>query len=258
MEPKAFASSFGKLRYVRGGEGARRLVMIPGLCGDWSVFEAQIARFQSEFEVVSVDCLGHGGSGSAAPERFMSDSASAIAELARALPPKPTTFVGHSFGGIAVNALISRRAPEDSFAFLDSPCLVESSSLESYRKLGEDILAAPDSAAFVREWFAGFVSGNCAPENWRKTVGAVDSFAPDWIAAAMKAVVAPAAAAVDGAADPRILIVEGSRFFPEGTPLSWSRLYPRASLRRLASDGHFFFLEEPGAFNDALQAFLGS
>lgn len=259
MDAFGFASSRGKIAYVRAGTAhSRRILFIHGLCGNRTIFEPQMERFQSEFEVVGVDCLGHGGSAPVAPDRLISDSSLALQELARSFEPKSTIFVGHSFGGMIVNDLIRAFGTDADYAFVDSPCLYDPAQLEGYRAFRGRILSAPDPARFVRDWFSEFVSLDCAPDVRGKVVDAVNRFHPAWLAEVMAATPAPLRAPIDESAAPSVLVAEGAQCFPEGNDFSWLRFYPRAARWKYGGAGHFFFLEDPGPFNAALAAFAGS
>ena len=250
----SFSSRNKRLNYCLEGTGESRLVFIHGLCGKKELWNQQTEYFRKDYEVVALDCLGHGESSEETGGNYIKNSVLIIRDFLDSLPRKQTTLLGHSFGGLILNDLIEPNISEYSYVFVDSPCLHSTKKAEDYRSWGDKILATEDRRAMVNSWFNGFVSKSCSAENRSRVVDELIKFSPEWIAEAMKSV----SEAKKKMTSMPILVMEGEQYFPVGNEFSWCHLYPRAQLWRYSGEGHYFFLEDPNAFNQSLQNFLDS
>lgn len=252
MKTSVFKSDQFQLTYLKQGSGEKRLIFIHGVCGSKDVWSHQINSFHASHEVIALDCLGHGESSAVAAASFMHQTTTSIRNLLTHLPPKPTTLVGHSLGGIILNELITPEAQQTSYVFVDSPCLHSAKRLAQYNDWELEILNSVDQTAMIADWFGSFATEACSPENRRLIVDEALKFSPQWLASMMREMPAPEAKETGAP----ILIVEGQQSFPRGNDLSWIELYPQSEVWRYTGAGHFYFLEDPEPFNRRLLEFV--
>jgi len=238
------------LNLIRKGAGPKRLVFIHGLCGKKELWDSQLLFFSPSYETLSVDLLGHGDSPPVEAKSLIAKSVDALRALLRKLPSKPTVLIGHSLGGWVVHEILNRGDSSLSGVFVDSPCLYAAEKNKDYYEWGVQILAAEDPQAFVREWFAGFVSDHCQLREG--VIDEAQKFQTTWLAEIMQTTQVP----------PRpthgspVFVMEGAQFFGPENQLSWSEYYPEAPRWHHPEPGHYLFLEAPEKFNRALQSWL--
>jgi pimeloyl-ACP methyl ester carboxylesterase len=253
VESSEFKASGATLSYAREGRGPERIVFVHGLCGTKEIWSKQAAFFaQGGVEAVAVDCLGHGKSSAVDARELVQQSAAAIARLLESMPSHPTTLVGHSVGGLIVNKIARLYLKAARVVFVDSPCLHASEDLARYHERGTQLFSSHDKWKMVDEWYRGFLTPACAPAERESIVAEALRFSPDWIAGALQGLRSPVK--IEGKRP--VLVMDGNQFFPAGARLSWKSFYPDAKHWLYPGPGHFYFLEDPNAFNLALAEFL--
>lgn len=91
------------LHYVRGGKGAA-IIFIHGFPQDWFEFHKMMPRLSKNFDVISVDTRGIGGSKATIGGYEAANQAKDIAGLAEKLKLKKYYVVGHDMGGMIAYA----------------------------------------------------------------------------------------------------------------------------------------------------------
>lgn len=239
------------LHFASSGTGDRRLLFIHGLGGSNKIWHKQIEKFSAHYEVVAIDCLGHGKSPSVSAVDFYRSSYESVIQLIAQLPSKPTTVIGHSIAGELINRLIGKSPILDSFIFVDSPCLLSPEKLFTYRQWSEEIRKSPKPDERILNWFSSFLTEQGSAEDHALTLKELRKISAEWLCDFMEQVPKPVSAASDAV----MLVIEGTQYFTDDS-LSWSRMYPRAQKRTILKPGHFYFLENPDAFDQVLAAFL--
>lgn len=96
----------GMLQHQRTGSG-RTVVLIHGLLGSHDIFSRVVPLLADEYDVVTLDLPGHGGSEVPAGVETMPDLAREVAETLDALGVADPIVIGHSWGGYATCELIA-------------------------------------------------------------------------------------------------------------------------------------------------------
>lgn len=253
MEEAFFERDGKRLAYLKSGVGKKRLIFLHGLCGAKEFWAPQIEYFEKTFEVLSIDLPGHGKSSPVSADRFLSESVQIVSEFLKYSIDHPTILLGHSLGGVILNEILDQVPSITSCVFVDSPCLYSLRKLSEYQDWEQEILRAEIPGEMIQEWFGSFLTEKC-PVSWKeKVVGGAAQSSPQWIAGVMRNLLAPKMSAYSGP----IFVVEGEQFYPQGNQLSWLSLYPQARGWKYPGQGHFYFLEDPQVFNQAVSGFIG-
>ncbi|PRZ40528.1 pimeloyl-ACP methyl ester carboxylesterase [Antricoccus suffuscus] len=94
------------LQHQRTGSG-RPIVLIHGLLGSQQIFSRVVPLLADEYEVVTVDLPGHGGSDLPGGANTMYDAAAELADMITGLSLTDPIVVGHSWGGYVTAELIA-------------------------------------------------------------------------------------------------------------------------------------------------------
>jgi 3-oxoadipate enol-lactonase len=94
------------LQHQRTGSG-KPIVLIHGLLGSQQSWDRVVPLLADEFEVVTIDLPGHGGSEVPAGMSTMQDAARAVADTIAELGLDAPVVVGHSWGGYVAAELIA-------------------------------------------------------------------------------------------------------------------------------------------------------
>jgi pimeloyl-ACP methyl ester carboxylesterase len=84
--------------YTRQGVG-KTLVLLHGFLEDSSMWDGFVADFASQFDLITVDLLGHGGSGCIGYVHKMEDQAEAVLAVLESEDVEKCVMIGHSMGG---------------------------------------------------------------------------------------------------------------------------------------------------------------
>lgn len=93
------------LQYQRTGSG-KPIVLIHGLLGSQQIWSRVVPLLADEFEVITLDLPGHGGSPVPAGVATMRDGAAQVVETLTALGVQDPVVVGHSWGGYVTAEMI--------------------------------------------------------------------------------------------------------------------------------------------------------
>lgn len=249
---KRFSQNNLTLAYRQEGQGKSRLIFLHGLCGSKDLWSEQFAFFKATHEVIAVDLLGHGESSAVPPAHFISENVSLLKSFLTDLPPCPTFIFAHSLAGQIMNEVLDDKLSLAGAIFVDSPCIHSKEMLEAYNSYKSRIPNSPDPKKMIKEWFEAFVTEKASPSLRARIVDEAQRISPQWMAEVLGGLHHPHKIKTSTP----ILIAEGMQYHPPGNPLSWTEFYPDAQVWRYPDKGHFYFLEDAGPFNKAVQNFI--
>ncbi|WP_194291362.1 alpha/beta fold hydrolase [Cumulibacter manganitolerans] len=93
------------LQYQRTGSG-RPVVLIHGLLGSHDIFSRVVPLLADEYEVITLDLPGHGGSPLADGVETMRDAAREVVDTLAAAGVQHPVIVGHSWGGYVLAEIL--------------------------------------------------------------------------------------------------------------------------------------------------------
>ncbi|MEQ8585613.1 MAG: alpha/beta hydrolase [Thalassobaculaceae bacterium] len=255
--------SHGRVSFRQTGSGPD-LVLLHGLAGNSRTWEEQFEVFSRGWRVTAWDAPGYGESDPVAPT--VDGYAAALEALVAALDLPPFVLLGHSMGGV-VAGRYAATYPERLRALVLSCTLLgrgqpAGSPLgESYRARLADLETLP-AEEYGRRRAEAMAAPGCDPEVLDRLAAIAAETRRDGLEGAMRVIAeADNAAALAGLALP-VLVLIGAldrTATPELTGAVVDSL--RAGSARedtvvLPDVGHAPYLENPGAYNGALGAFL--
>ena len=249
----------GLLHVSDGGDMASPLppvIFLHGLGGDVEIWRAQLDHLRETRRAIAFDARGHGQSARALPADYTVEGlADDIDAVARALHLTRFILVGHSISGCALQAYAMKHGdtllglvfadaigdfsragtPAEILAFIQSDVAL-GGDLAKEAALFEEMLGPPARAATKTAVLKSFA--NLDPK----------AFAP--LRASMARFIPPQDLAKSRA--PLLAIEAADNNFP----VRFSSLVPAAPRAALASVSHWLMLDDPEAFNRALDGFL--
>jgi pimeloyl-ACP methyl ester carboxylesterase len=237
------------------------LLLVHGFPLDAAIWRHQLLAFGDERRVLAPDLVGFGAS-SAEGRPSIDAHADDLAALLDGLGIARAIVCGHSMGGYVALAF-QRRYPERT-AGLVLACTRAEPDDEAARAGRRDAAAkvlaeglAPLTAAMLPKLLAAG-----ADPDLRLELEAILLRQPPSGAAAALLAMAGRADAVPGLADIDVpsLVITGAEdiLIPPSASKSMAAAIPAAGLTLVPNAGHMAMLEEPGAFNAALRAFVSS
>jgi pimeloyl-ACP methyl ester carboxylesterase len=254
-------TKFGTIAYRRAGGGAPLLLLHGGL-SDGRSWAPQLESLAHEYDVISWDAPGCGGSSDPTADLDLADYADAVAALVRALDLGPVHLVGHSFGaGLAINVL-GRHRPLVRSLVLSGAYAGWRGSLppaEVEARLDGALAAfAGPPAEWVDDYLTGFFSRSVPPETLQATRDMMLDVRP---AGAVSMVTAFARAdlreVLPTIAVPTLLIygAEDVRA-PREVADALHAAIPGSQLTLVPSAGHDVSVEAPTEYDATVRAFL--
>lgn len=253
------ATNRGMIDVVEAGGGDRTpILFLHGVGSDHNVWGPQIDHFKSDRRAVALSYPGYGES-AFVPGATRDDFAAAAIAVMDALGIDRAHICGLSLGGvvaIALHATAPGRCASliiaDSFAIHPEGQAIYDRSEGASRTIGMRALA---------EARAGALLGRAAgPEIRRAVIETMSAIDPAAYVIGARAVwladQRARAAAIDVPA--LILVGEEDTITPPALSEELAALIPGATLRVIAAAGHLANLEQPAAFNAAVDAFLSS
>ena len=173
--PTVVADDGNSLHVVeRGPADAPPIVFVHGWACNNRVWNAQVNALAADFRVICYDQRGHGRTPSGTAPATMDTLADDLAAVLRATvtPGPPAVVVGHSMGGMTINAWAGRHSAEVT-DHIRGAMLVSTAAdrllhdfgvipfperLPGAFALGRAAMAAPLSAALLPEWGFHYVS----------------------------------------------------------------------------------------------------
>jgi pimeloyl-ACP methyl ester carboxylesterase len=255
--PSRFAALDGlRVHYKSLGHGETALVFVHGWTCDLTFWRAQVPAFVDKTRVLLTDLPGHGQSAKPTIEYTMDLFARAVDAVLQDARVDTAVLVGHSMG-MPVIRQFYRLFPHKTRALV----AVDGSLRAFDDKAGEFAqLIARLSGPDYQDTQAKFIDGmftEQTPAGVRETVKATMQRAPQHVAvSALKGIVDPAIWKDDAIAVPLQVIVAKTPFWSADHERYVRTLAPQVDYRVMDGVGHFLMLENPGAFNERLAAFL--
>lgn len=258
-ELRRAALATGAMGYREAGEGPALLLM-HGLNGSSRSFAAQHDQLAARYRVIAWDAPGYGGSEAIEPR---ADAyADAAAALLDALGVQRATVLGHSMGGVVAGRLVQRHAHRIERLVLSCthwglarPPGAElparyAARLEERRSLAD--------MEYGRERARRMLPADAAPEVAEAIAAIAREVREEGLARAIRMELDCDNRAALAKLEIPILLIDAERdpvLKPERAQ-ALAALLPRARRVTLQGVGHAPYLEDPRAYNAALEAFL--
>ncbi|MCR9071483.1 MAG: alpha/beta hydrolase [Alphaproteobacteria bacterium] len=253
----------GSVSFRQAGTGPE-LVFLHGLAGNSRTWEEQFKVFAQSWRVTAWDAPGYGESDPVTPtvDRY----AATLEALVAALDLRPFVLVGHSMGGVVAGRFAATYP--DRLRALVLSCTLLGRRQPAGAPLGEGYLArladleTLDAEEYGRRRATAMAAPECGPETLKRLAAIAAETRRDGLESAMRVIAeADNSAALAGLVLPvLVLIGELDRTAtPELTGAVVDSLRAGSAQVETAvvpGVGHAPYLENSGAFNDALGAFL--
>ena len=248
--------------FEQRGAGARTLVFLHGIGGDWTSFAPQLDHFADGYRAVSWTMPGYGAS-PPLPEMSFAGLADAVAVLLDKIEAPSAVVIGHSMGGMVAQAFAERHP--DRLDGLVLSCTTaafgnpDSDFAEKFLAARMKPLDEGKTPADIAPGLIASMMTEGTPAAMRELATAsMSAIEPDAYRAALTCLVTfDGRDAIKRIPCPTLLIAGGEdRTAP---PEVMERMAPRIPNARyvcLDGAGHLANLEQPDAFNAALADFL--
>jgi pimeloyl-ACP methyl ester carboxylesterase len=250
------AGPAGKLRVSDGGSGGIPVVFVHGLAGDLEIWRAQLDHLRLTRRALALDLRGHGQSdppkdGNWTMESLAEDIHAATRDLPRFV------LVGHSMSGTALQIFAARHPDRlAGLVFVDAI-----GSLQRLGKAGIDELIERDKAMGTdvleqRAAVNSLFDANTRPATRDRVLASLPQLPPEGFLALRSSLfqfVVPQD--LRGTGIP-LFVIEAAR--PRPVSIFFSALAPEAPRRNIANVSHWPMLDDPQAFNAALDEFLAT
>ncbi|HEU4383712.1 MAG TPA: alpha/beta hydrolase [Anaeromyxobacteraceae bacterium] len=245
----------GRLRVSDGGAGEPAVVFLHGLGSDLEAWRAQLDHLRPGRRAVAYDQRGHGGSHPARDGVYTVEALAGDLEVViRTLGLGRVVLVGHSFSGTVVTSWAATH-PESAAGLVYADAVgdfhaVPRQGLEE--QMGRDEAIGPDPAR-RQQVFAEMLGAAARRDTRERVLAAVARLDPPAFAALRRSMfefrVGDRLAAYRG---PVLAIeAEGADF-----PIMASKVVPGASRVAIPGVSHWLMMDDPAAFDRALDAFL--
>ena len=254
--PRVATSKGYDIGYVEAGRSdATPIVFLHGVGSDKSVWHPQLAHFGPSRRAIAFDYPGYGDSDLAPDGTTRDDYAAAILSAMDALGVAQAHVCGLSLGGVVAIAM-HHLAPDrcaslilaDTFAVhpegraIYDRSIAASGNLRGMAEARVDVLLAQPADAAVRHEVI-------------ETMSRIDPAA--YLIGAEAVWLADQRARAGAIAKPTLILVgDQDLVTPPGLSSELVTLIPGARMRVIANAGHLTNLEQPGAFNRAVDEFL--
>ena len=252
-------TSRGAIGYAEAGRGQTPIVFLHGVGSDKSVWQPQLAHFGAARRAVAFDYPGYGESDRASDGTTRDDYAAAIFEALDALGIGRAHVCGLSLGGVIAIAM-HHAAPErcaslilaDSFAMHPDGPAIRERGLNGSRSVGMRAMAE-QRAEFL-------LAPGASPELRHDVVETMAAIDPAGFAIGLDAVWLADQRDRAAAIDVPTLVLCGDRDLVTPPALSeqLAEQIRNAELVLIEGAGHLSNIEQPAAFNRAIDAFLES
>ncbi|HET6923898.1 MAG TPA: alpha/beta hydrolase [Anaeromyxobacteraceae bacterium] len=247
----------GRLRVSDGGAGEPAVVLLHGLGSDLESWRAQLDHLRPRRRAVAYDQRGHGGSDPARDGVYTVEALSAdLDAVVRALGLRRVVLVGHSFSGTVLTAWAGAH-PEAVAGLVYADAVgdfagVPREAIEEQAR--RDQALGPDAAA-RQAAFAEMLGAAARPATRERVLAAVARLDAPAFAALRRSMFDFRIGDRLAALGAPVLAVEAAG---ADHPIMASRTVPRASRVTVAGVSHWLMMDDPEAFDRALDAFLGS
>ena len=247
----------GRLRVSDGGAGEPAVVLLHGLGSDLEAWRAQLDHLRPRRRAVAYDQRGHGGSEPARDGVYSVEALAAdLDAVIRALGLRRVVLVGHSFSGTVVTAWGGAH-PEAAAGLVYADAVGDFAAIprrdvEEQARLDQAI--GPDPAGRQRA-FSEMLGAAARPATRERVLDSVARLdAPAFAALRRSMFDFRVGDRLAGYRGP-VLAIEA-----EGAdhPIMASKVVPRASRATIAGVSHWLMMDDPEAFDRALDAFLAA
>jgi pimeloyl-ACP methyl ester carboxylesterase len=237
-----------------GGEGAPALLLVHALGGRLGFWKPVLREARREHRVVAFDLRGHGGSVASDDAWTLEAHAGDVIAVADAMRLDRFVLVGHSFGAlVALQAAATLGPRVAGLVLVDAGGSFAGAPAESLEAFAAQF-EGDGAAAAVRAAYEGVLE-RARPGTRSAVLASVGGTATAAYAPAYRAMfAADPAALLERYGGPVALIVDAEN----GSPLSLHVQQPSLARRELADVSHWMQLDDPDAFNAALDGLLTS
>ena len=244
------------IAYQVHGHGEQTLVFVHGWSCDRTYWHFQRDAFSQDYRVVTLDLAGHGDSGAGRSAWSIANFARDVAAVIDAVDARNVIVIGHSLGGpIVLEAALLRPGRVVGVIGVDASTLSDGAAAQGLAPLIERMRT--NYGVEARAFAQGMFRPTSPPELAGEVVNAMVKTPPEVGIPVLEGLRVwgkdRQADAMAALAVPVALIVAGSR--PAPTQLQNSRA-PLVGVERIPDVGHFLMMEDPHAFNAALQRLL--
>ena len=245
----ASAASVGDLSIVSTVQGSgKTIIFVHGWTCDKSSWDGQVAAFDDDYRVVTLDLPGHGRSDSPAQADFSMELFARAVDAVRAeVGADKVVLVGHSMGAAVIRqyaldhpervaGLVAVDGPLDMRPMADFPGFGPL-TLESRKTVIEGMFV-PATTPELREEILGTMLGT----------------APATAEGAMAAMMDPRNQSDAKIAAPALSVWAGNSNFPNTE--ATREMVTDWTQEKFDGTGHFLMMEQPERFNASLKAFL--
>lgn len=247
----------GRLRVSDGGSGEPAVVFLHGLGSDLEAWRAQLDHLRPGRRAVAYDQRGHGGSERARDGVYTVEALAAdLDAVVRALGLRRVVLVGHSFSGTVLSAWAGAH-PEAVAGLVYADAVGDFAAVppqaveEQARK---DQTLGPDAAA-RRAAFSEMLGASARPATREQVLAAVARLDAPAFAALRRSM-------FDFRIGQRLAGYRGPVLAVEAVdaehPIMASKTVPRASRAAVAGVSHWLMMDDPAAFDRALDGFLAA
>ncbi|MES2903468.1 MAG: alpha/beta fold hydrolase [Pseudomonadota bacterium] len=253
----AIATNRGRIDVTEVGGGPRTpILFLHGVGSDKTLWEPQLDHFSRTRRAVAISYPGYGDSEFVA-DATRDDYAAAVVAAMDALGIERAHICGLSLGGVVAIALHAAAPPRcaslilaDSFAVHPDGQAIFGRSEAASRTIGMRALA---------EQRAGALLGKAAsPEIHRDVIETMSAIDPAAYVLGARAVWLADQRARAAAIDVPTLVLVGDEdaITPPALSQELTGLIPGATMQMIAKAGHLANIEQPAAFNAAIEDFL--
>ncbi len=256
----------GRLHYLDEGTGSPAVVLVHAFPLSAGMWEPQIAALAPRHRVVAVDLPGFGGSEVPAPrEAYSVDSwADDVAALAERLELGRFVLAGLSMGGYVAFAGVRRhRGALAALILADTRPGPDAPEVRARREHQQRLLEESGLTTEVADSLLGPLVGPTSTrraETLRRANELLAVNRPEGVIGALEAMKnRPDSTADLATIDVPTLVIVGDQDQPSPPDVAehMAAAVPGARLVVVPDAGHLSNVENPGAFNEALEAFLG-
>ena len=248
-----------RLAYTERGDGVA-LVFVHGLGSSMHDWSAQLDHFAPHYRAIALDLRGHGDSDKPAGRYSMRLFAADLAGLLEMIDAAPAHIVGLSLGGmVAFELAVNHPQLVRSLVIVNSAPAVVPRTLTQKWQFKK------------REWIVRFLgmrrmgrvlADRLLPDAQQKALH--DGFVERWSAnqpraylSALRAIVGWSVFDRIDTIDRPVLVVSADQDYTSpDQKRAWMQRLPNAHLEVIANSRHMTPLDQPAAFNHALDAFL--
>jgi pimeloyl-ACP methyl ester carboxylesterase len=245
-----------RVHYKSLGQGETALVFVHGWTCDLTFWRAQVPALDGKMRMILIDLPGHGKSDKPKIEYTMDLFARSIDAVLQDAGVNEAVLAGHSMGTPVVRQFY-RLFPKKTRGLIavDGSLRPFPGGSEQFDKFIA-MLSGPESEAMRGKMIDSMFTERTTDEV-KKAIKSVMMSAPQHVAVgAFKGMRDPAIWKEDEIKVPLQVILAKSKWWAEDYEKYVRKLAPQVDYRVMEGVGHFLMLEEPGAFNEIMTAFL--